>query len=207
MRTFAFVMLSVACSVVGCSDNGQGMDMAAPDMAVVVDMTPPHDLAMPDFAGVACGNMTCGASQDCCARPNGSGGVSASCVPSGTCNTDGGAALMCDGPEDCPNDPAPKGGCCATLSATGNGDGGVTGGGAQAMCANPCVGEVMFDGSGGVVIHTKLCHVKDDCTGYTGNVGANVTLKFDSCCTSPQAGGYKFCAPGMAAGQGGITCN
>jgi hypothetical protein len=191
----------------GCGDEPVTPDMAGPDLATP-DLKPLPDLFMPDFAGIGCGTMTCGASQECCVTPNGMM-LNATCVNKGTCDADAGAIFTCDGPEDCPTSPAPAGGCCVTINGSGGGDAGAIQGNGSAMCVDKCPGSAGQDGNGGFTAHSKLCHSKADCTGYTGTVSlgpAPTTLKFDGCCSSPMAGAYMFCAPGIAAGMAGITC-
>src|SRR5262245_47273150 len=90
----------VVLGLCSCGDEESGMDMALADLAMpdltVGDLTLP-----PDFAGVSCGTMTCGASQECCASLNGMA-IDTQCVAKGSCNGDAGAVIACDGPEDCP---------------------------------------------------------------------------------------------------------
>lgn len=208
MRTISIALMTfgLALTFTACGDDGNAKDMAAPDLAVQVDLLPARDLAMPDFAGVACGAMTCGTGNDCCVRPTGTG-IQQMCVPTGTCSTDGGAAVMCDGPEDCSSDAPPNGGCCIALSGQASADAGVTGGGGSSMCEMNCIGSVVLDGSGNATANSKLCHVKADCVGYNGSVLAQKGIKFDGCCTSPMFGTVHFCAPTAFASQAGLTCD
>ncbi len=178
--------------------------MAGPDLATP-DLRPIADLFMPDFSGVSCGAMTCGTGQECCVKPNGMT-ISSMCVSAGTCDGDAGAAFVCDGPEDCPNSMAPAGGCCVSIDGSGGGDAGALAGNGSALCVDHCPGTVTTDGLGGFTAHSKLCHSKVDCVGYTGTIFGAATVKFEACCSSTMAGAYTFCAPSAAAGTAGITC-
>jgi hypothetical protein len=182
-----------------CNDNTAPADMSMPDSSMA-DLLPPPDLAMPDFSGVTCGNMSCTVGHDCCIILGGGGAIQPMCVPTGTC-ADGGVVAMCDGPEDCstgtPN-------CCVTVDIGGGGPDGGLGNfqGGDAMCTQKCPGSFILGGTGGTV-HTRLCHQTGDCTGYTGQTPFG-NLKFDSCCSRDQ--GPSFCAPGLGATMGLYTC-
>jgi hypothetical protein len=105
--------------------------------------------------GVACGAATCGSGEICCVT-RGSGGmmVSQACTAPGDCM---GAALTCDGPEDCATGEA----CCGSFGGTG-------GGGAT------CVTDAMCR-------FGRLCHVDSECTGTDtccAVMGVNVCSPF-----------------------------
>jgi hypothetical protein len=88
--------------------------------------------------GVMCGTEVCGAAEECCIT-RGTGGmmIAQACVATGTCM---GAALSCDGPEDCMTGEA----CCGSF----------IGGAAGAMC----VADTMC-------ARGRFCHADTDCTG------------------------------------------
>src|SRR5581483_3744415 len=190
MRNFKFLLLaSCAMWLPACGDAAVVPDLPVVDMAMP-DLTPPVDLAKPDFAGIACGSSTCGTTQDCCLQIVG-GTAQAMCMPAGSC-PDGGAALMCDGPEDCSSS-TPE--CCVTLDITfSTTDGGPppTGTG-DSSCVNKCVATASF-GGGMATVHTRLCHTRDDCTGLQGSAAGFMTA-FSECCQAMQAGATTFCAP------------
>lgn len=179
----------------GDDGGGGGQDLAMSleqDLAQIssqqdlAKVSSPQDLAGVDFKGVSCGNMSCGANQECClTRATG-----AMCVALGGC-PDGGAAAACDGPEDCE---ASKPNCCAHISGMS-----MTG---TAECTATCDG--MLTIAGGAKVTTKLCHTDADCTGYTGTFNNN-SSPWDSCCHQ-MSGGPHFCANAGFAGFGGYTC-
>jgi len=86
--------------------------------------------------GIMCGTAVCGAGETCCVT-RGTGGmmISEACTAPGACM---GAALACDGPEDCMTGQA----CC----------GSVVGGSAGAMCT-----------AAAMCARGRLCHVTADC--------------------------------------------
>lgn len=192
-----------ALAMFGCGDNPVSMDMGMDMTVVIVDMTPPPDLTMFDFKGVTCGNATCDPmSQACCVVPMGMT-FQSMCMPTGSCQGDGGVILSCDGPEDC------MGGnnCCVEIGGSGGGDAGALMGSGAATCSMGCkTATGAPDGMGGFMARSKLCHLKSDCAGYTGTA-LGMNLKFDSCCHSDMAGPYKFCAPSIGAGAGGYMCD
>jgi hypothetical protein len=202
--TLAFLVLAVT----SCGDEGTGMDMSM-DMAMDLNMS---DLTVPpDFAGVSCGTSTCDtATQECCGMFNGTA-LSETCVSKGSCT---GAAITCDGPEDCPGQTSStNSGCCVSLSGMmGDPDAGtMTMGSGSSSCTNSCVGLASYDGSN-LSITTKLCHAKTDCTGYMGTLmifGTPNSTKFDSCCQSTQTGSYRFCFSSATAAMSGgaVTCS
>lgn len=171
--------------------------MSADDLSMS-DLPAAADLTTFDFTGTACGQMTCNpTTQECCLML-GSGAPVAMCVATGTCNRDAGAVVGCDGPEDC------TGGnnCCATIDVGGPGDAGSGSGSGSAMCSMGCqMGSANF-GGGSFSFTSKLCHAPSDCAGYSGGAAG----PFDACCSSPQSGPYRFCAPPLLSGQMGITC-
>jgi hypothetical protein len=199
MRHLALTFVLVG--LVGCGDEGTGMDMGMEDMAMpdlnMEDMTQP-----PDFSGVSCGTMTCGTGEECCAMVSG-GGLSAGCVTAGSCGMDGGsAAIQCDGPEDCPGMMTGSAGCCVTVAGNfGNPDAGtMTAGSGSSSCGAHCAGNLIVDQTtGDFSVQTKLCHAKADCKGYSGTV-FGAPLNFDGCCTAAQSP-YAFCFSTFAATQ------
>jgi hypothetical protein len=89
-------------------------------------------------AGVMCGTDVCDATEECCIT-RGAGGmmISQSCTAAGACM---GAALACDGPEDCMTGEA----CCGSF----------IGGAAGAMCVDSAM-----------CARGRFCHDTSDCTG------------------------------------------
>jgi hypothetical protein len=212
MRTFNILLLvGSSLFVTGCGDDVVAMDMAPPDLSTP-DLKPLPDLSKPDFAGVACGQSTCGANQDCCAQVIGGGGVQAMCMPVGTC-VDGGATIACDGPEDCSGG---TGECCTTLdimfSTTDGGPPPSGGGDASCVGAGKCVGQVVANFSAGTAtVHTRLCHFTADCANLNGTIslgtGGGTSSAFGSCCSSTQIPGFQFCAPAPSQLTAGLyTC-
>ncbi len=211
MRTFNILLLMSSSLFLGCGDDVVGMDMMPPDLSTP-DLTTPVDFARPDFAGVACGQSTCGSGQDCCAMVGAGGAFQAMCMPTGSC-PDGGAALMCDGPEDCSGG---TGECCSTITvAFSTMDGGPPpSGGGEASCvmSGKCPASAVINfGAGMATVHTRLCHLNADCSGLQGMVslggGGSTSVSFGSCCMSQQAPGIQFCAPPpSAATMGAYTC-
>jgi hypothetical protein len=127
------VAVSLLFVVAGCGDDdspnhpadaagfvdsgGDTIDGALADGAPGPDAPPGPDGGInntPDGSvGVACGDTApCTTSQECCVTGAG-GHVQFSCVPLGTCQ---GAAVACDGPEDCSGHP-----CCGTLNGPASG--------------------------------------------------------------------------------------
>ncbi len=195
MRT---LILGLALFASGCNDDNLMGGMS--DMTVIQDLTPTKDMAMRLPDGVTCGNATCNSPQVCCAKP-GTGGVSYMCTTPGTCG-DGGAELMCDGPEDCPS-AMPN--CCATAKfSLGMGDAAPVPQAANAACGSDsaCPGGIDLAAQ---ELHTKLCHTSTDCDGYMGSTPLG-NLAFDGCCTSTQAPGVQFCAPKQFMGANRYTC-
>jgi hypothetical protein len=88
--------------------------------------------------GVMCGTAVCGAAEVCCVT-RGAGGmmISQACTAPTACM---GAALGCDGPEDCMTGQA----CCGSF----------IGGSAGAMCV-----------ASAMCTRGRFCHVTSDCTG------------------------------------------
>jgi len=104
--------------------------------------------------GIMCGGAVCATGETCCIT-RGAGGmmIAESCTAPGACM---GAALACDGPEDCATGQA----CC----------GSVIGGSAGAMCT-----------SAAMCTRGRLCHLDGDCsTGDTccSFMGLNVCSPF-----------------------------
>lgn len=190
----------------GCGDDVVGMDMMPPDLSMP-DLVKPVDLSKPDFAGVACGQTTCGSGQDCCVQLV-SGAAVEMCMPTGTCQADAGVALMCDGPEDCTTS-MPE--CCITASGMGSaGDGGAMGSGSgDSACVTKCVAVINANASGMFTAHTRMCHTNDDCTNLTGTVnsplGQMQNVAFAKCCSTPMTGTLEICLPSFAT-QLGATC-
>jgi hypothetical protein len=197
MRNLSLCLL---VTFAGCNDDNLG---GMSDMTFLPDLTPVADLSMRVPDGVTCGNMTCNTPMVCCVKPGMGGMATTMCTAPGTCG-DGGAELMCDGPEDCslasPN-------CCVTASFT-TVDMGATPGAANGACASDaaCPASAEVVGNQGT-LHTKLCHTAGDCVNYSG-MTAFGTFDFTSCCTAPQAPGLHFCAPAqITALISGAKCN
>lgn len=198
--TILLGLFSFVCT--GCGDNvDDGQDMSV-DLAMTMDLASAPDLTMLDFSGISCGSATCDpASQDCCLVASGAG-FSQMCMPRGTCSTDGGASIMCDGPEDCSGGNS----CCISIGGMA-GDAGVTGGGGSSMCSMGCGKAQASFGGGAFAITTKLCHTKADCVGYMGTAPVIGMTAFDGCCASPMFGPYRLCAPTAGMQLAGYTCN
>jgi hypothetical protein len=210
MRKVAVLFsLALGFVAVGCGDAAVVADMPIADLSMP-DLVPPRDLSMPDFSGVSCGSMTCGASQSCCIMGDGAGGFTAMCMPTGTCDTDAGGTLVCDGPEDCP---AAMNECCIGVNGSGmmDADAGTTptgSGGSQ--CVHPCVAVINVDDSFNFDAHSRLCHTNADCQGLSGDInttqfGNFKNQPFDRCCTAQQTQGFSVCLPSQAT-QFGATC-
>jgi hypothetical protein len=183
----------------GCSDDNLMGNMS--DLSVLNDLTPVVDLSMRMPDGVTCGNMTCNSPMVCCIKP-GAGGTTSTCEAPGACG-DGGAEVMCDGPEDCPST---MHNCCANAKfSLGAGDAAPMAQGANAACGSDAACPAGVD-LAAQVLHTKLCHTTADCAGYMGSTPLG-NADFDGCCTSDQAPGVKFCAPTQFMGGNRYTCN
>jgi hypothetical protein len=183
MRNLVLCLALFACN----DDNLMG---GMSDMTVIHDLTPIIDMAMRLPDGVMCGGSVCNAPQVCCVKPS-MGGTTAMCGASGSCG-DGGAELMCDGPEDCP---ATMHNCCATAKFSLSGtDAAPMAQGANAACGSDAACPAGVDLAASE-LHTKLCHTAADCVGYSGTVPIIGAADFDGCCTSTQAPGIQFCAP------------
>lgn len=197
----AFALLLVACGGGGLGTNNDGSSGGNQDLAMTStgsDMTgSAFDMAMAgnsdassggltDMDSVACGAMTCGAGVKCCITPNGG-------MPTYACMAQcgpGTIAASCDGPEDCTS-----GTCCASINVGGTSPSG------DAMCSSPSNDCSMGNlDTTSKTLTTKLCHQTSDCANYQGNFGP-----FTSCCSYTGVS-YKFCAPSLANGQMGITC-
>lgn len=208
MRTLnTLLLVGSALVVTSCGDNAViTPDMPTADLSMP-DLTPIVDLARPDSAGLQCGNMTCATGQDCCIEGS-PGSFTSTCMPTGTCQQDGGVILTCDGPEDCAS-AMPE--CCITASGMGMvSDGGASGNGAgQSSCVTKCVAVINADSTGMFTAHTRLCHVPDECAGLSGTLntplGTQHDVPFSKCCTTPQTGTLQTCLPQIAT-MFGATC-
>lgn len=168
--------------VLGCSSDNGGLpenhaDLAvAPDLSVPMDLTVPPDLTKPpppdmvmvgptDADGVACGPMTCGIGQVCCASLQNQM-LSATCATS--CDADGGMGItvQCDGPEDCPGGNP----CCGDVMGLNLPK--------SIYCTmKPTDCEPRFTQLMPPVGQTRFCHVDADCTRSAPNAPLN------QCCT------------------------
>ena len=151
------------------------------------------------LTGVICGaTLTCPVGQDCCVSFANNMATGQTCVASASqCQ---GAALACDGPEDC--NMSTTDACCATVMTKGAGtDAGpmVTGGNSKCgQCSasySPASGTLM----------TRLCHGAADCKNFGISFGGQM-IAFDSCCSNGTAGSVQFCAPALIGQGGGFTC-
>src|SRR5438874_9150773 len=93
MRNLTLAIITLMA--VGCGSN-----TSAKDMSVPADLTVGPDIAMRMPNGVTCGTgLTCPVGQECCVSFANNMATGATCVASASqCM---GAALACDGPEDC----------------------------------------------------------------------------------------------------------
>jgi hypothetical protein len=190
--------LVLCLGLLACNDDNLMGGMS--DMTVLPDLSPVIDMAMRQPDGVTCGNQTCNSPMVCCVKP-GAGGTTAMCAAPGTCG-DGGAEVMCDGPEDCP---ASMHNCCANAKfSLGVGDAAPMAQGANAACGSDAACPAGVD-LAAQELHTKLCHTAADCVGYSGSTPLGTT-DFDGCCMSDQAPGVKFCAPTQFMGGNRYTC-
>jgi len=169
----------------GCGDDANG----GPDMSMPADLAPPPDMAL---NGVGCGMMTCAVGQSCCVTVSGTGTSSSSCIATG--GNCAGAALACDGPEDCTSSQF----CCGTVAFSGG--------------TNPDAGPPVFNGGNSTCtgtcdfatnypttptnVTTRLCHFDTDCSGLS------VFNQATHCCSSTMAPGLHFCAIAI----GPISC-
>jgi hypothetical protein len=201
MKVLALASLAFLC--VSCGDDSSAMDMSTPDMSIPPDLLGVDLRIPPDFKGISCGMNDCDAmTQDCCLTGSGMN-VQFACMPRGTCNTDAGASLMCDGPEDCSSG-MPS--CCATIGASGDQDAGVQSASGAAKCSNTCPASATLDLGPPITFsgQSKLCHAKADCAGYMGTFNGQ-QQPFNNCCSIPLAGtSQSFCAPQIATMAG--TC-
>lgn len=204
MRDPGLLALSfgLALALHGCGDSPKRNADMAVDLAVPgPDLAKLFDLSAADFAGVSCGNMSCGGGEVCCVTPVGSV-FNTACVAQGSCGS-GSAQALCDGPEDCPTTAQ---NCCAQVVFSGGGDGGnpmPTGGGAT--CTASCPALVTNQGTS-TVFDSKLCHTPTDCAEYVGEIFGG-SVKFDGCCFRKEIS-LRFCAPDDVsyAKAGGYTC-
>jgi hypothetical protein len=201
MRLTTVLALCACFTVAGCGDDTAPTDSGTPDLSTP-DLIPPIDLATPDFGGINCGGNICGGGQVCCIEQSGMAAQSM-CVAPADCG-DGGVVEMCDGPEDCSSG-SPN--CCLVLDFSGVGvDGGAgpMSGGGGAACTAQCPAGATVGAGGLGSLHTKACHAKADCAGYSGSV-MGLPLGFDSCCTGLGASTF-LCVPSVLAQQGMLNC-
>lgn len=189
---FALLCALSLAAVPSCNEDTLGI---MSDLSLLPDLSPTSDMAMRVPDGVSCGQQTCNAPQVCCIRAGANNTVLTMCSAPGTCG-DGGAEAMCDGPEDCA---ATSPNCCATAKfmLSSMDAGAATPTAADSSCLASCVPSVDLQAG---ELHTKLCHVAEDCVGYAGNV-LGLNANFDGCCTSQRAPNVHFCAPKQYAGQ------
>jgi hypothetical protein len=171
-------------AISACGDSGLSVPDGGADLSASTDL-PVADLSRPDFSGIGCGAMTCGAGEICCLRQMGAG-ASAMCSAASAC-TDGGVTVSCDGPEDCTSGNS----CCVTAAFGAGGDAGVSLDNAAAMCQQTCPGSATMSGGGSIT--TRLCHGDDDCAGYQGSY-MSIPVAFNRCCSRSGLNAH-FCAP------------
>lgn len=162
-------------------DTAKG-DTAKGDTATGGDTSASDTATEMDAAGVVCGSKTCGTGETCCASGDPDSGFMLECVK-GTC-PDGGAALKCDGPEDCP---AGAKICCAEVKVEGSGFS-CTFKSGVAECRATCNSMIPMMCPGDATV--RRCHAKADCTesGYT------------KCCLFESGGtSAEFCASDLVA--------
>jgi hypothetical protein len=150
-----FCLSSVACGGGGGS-NGDDDSSKPPDAAMMEpdgapgntpDATPGTPDAAPVLSdaavGVKCGSMSCSSSQECCVKGLGQpdASITAMCIDKGGVCT-GGAAVHCDGPEDCGGNA-----CCGSII-----------GGANTSCSTQKTCQ------GGLGTFT-ICHQDSECGG------------------------------------------
>ena len=203
MRT---TLLACALCAVACSDETPMMDMTVIDMAMP-DLIPPPDQAMQPTT-VSCGSAECDQNngQICCVTGM-QGSLMSMCSTQSACTSNMGSAFACDGPEDCPSSMS---NCCVTVSGTmGDPDAGTTTTGAGgASCTGMCPPSATYDsGTKAFTAHSKLCHYRSDCKGYSGTTPLG-SASFDLCCSDPQFGNYAFCFPSQFMSFiSNLTCN
>ena len=164
--------------------DGSGSDGTADDTTTPKDGSGTDTASSGDTAGVSCGSATCKTGEVCCVTPK-DGGADQVCAAS--CS-DGGVAVSCDGPEDCPSGSASV--CCATLKVGAGTPPACPFEDGAASCAATCPTKIPTScpGEG----KAKLCHTKSDCAGDTSN---------PECCTFSGGGGTAtFCVPTTIAG-------
>jgi hypothetical protein len=155
--SWLLVIVGAVCvvSLAGCGDDDDDADTPDSGHVILADaaadadpLAPDADPLAPDAStlpnpdgavGVACGEMTCTGTDQCCVT-QAQGGASYECIAADAECT-GGGTLTCDGPEDCGGDA-----CCGAFG----------GGGAGAACGDgpACSGNAI-----------QLCHNQADCAG------------------------------------------
>lgn len=164
------------------ADTGSKSDSTTGDTASASDTASGSEGGsdtMTDAAGVVCGDKgVCMSGETCCASPT-AGGVNFTCVKGGC--PDGGAAILCDGPEDCMG-ATPI--CCAEADVTGTFPScGFKSG--VADCRATCTSMVTPSCPSKATV--RPCHTSDNCPepGYP------------KCCefSSPSGDTATFCAP------------
>ena len=142
-----------------------------------------------DAAGVVCGSEVCGTGQVCCASGDPDSGFMLACVTGMAC-PDGGAALKCDGPEDCPTGAKI---CCAEVAVEGSGFA-CTFKTGVAECRGTC--NTMVPASCPNTATVRRCQKHADCT----------EAETTNCCEFSSGGSTaKFCTPDWMTGFGDCT--
>jgi hypothetical protein len=191
---FAFLVVA-AC---GNNDTTGGHDMAmdlaanAPDLSAPQhDLAAPPDIATPvDFGGIACGQMTCGGSDVCCATQVGQTAMYA-CAPS--C-ADAGIVFNCDGPEDCGGGGGDK--CCGDATLTGGPT--ITDCNIMAVTSCRATCPISTPVACPSTWHVQLCHTSADC---------NADPNYDTCCIFSYNGNQvQMCADALVR-TGAQSCD
>lgn len=124
------------------TDGGTVVDAATPTVDAGTTRDSGPGVVLDGSTGrIECGSVTCDGTTEQCCIEGGGGGATASCIAIGDACM--GAAVDCDGPEDCPGDQV----CCATGSL----------GGATVECTDASM-------CGGGFTSFEVCHDVDDCT-------------------------------------------
>lgn len=168
---------STAADTGGGADTSTGTDGSGGDTTTTDDTG-----SSGDGAGVVCGSTTCTTGEVCCASGDPDVGFMLSCVK-GTC-PDGGAALKCDGPEDCPTGAKI---CCAEVDVTGTFPSCSFNSGV-AECRATCASNIPTMCPSKATV--RRCHEKADCpeSGYS------------KCCLFESGGtSAEFCASDLVA--------
>lgn len=181
---------AVAALVFGLVGSGACGDDAGNDMALAQDLSVYRpDFASSPFAGIHCGEMSCPDAQVCCVRPQGLS-FAESCETAMACMS-GGAAVVCDGPEDCAGESGPRA-CCATVAFQRTGPDTAVPKSGDSACVTTCAATVNAT-MDVIEFKSKLCHLNSDCAGFMGDI-YGTSVPFDGCCYRPEID-LRFCAP------------